>query len=49
MKAMLEFISAHQLRPVIDSTYALRDGNQALDCMKNLQQFGKLVLDCNES
>ena len=49
MEAMLEFISAHQLRPVIDSTYALEDGNQALDCMKKHQQFGKLVLDCSES
>ena len=49
MEAMLEFISTHQLRPVIDSTCALRDGNQALDCMKNHQQFGKLVLDCSES
>ena len=49
MEAMLEFISSHQLRPVIDSTYPLRDGNQALDCMKNHQQFGKLVLDCSES
>ena len=49
MKAMLEFISTPQLRPVIDSTCALRDGNQALDCMKNHQQFGKLVLDCSES
>ena len=49
MEAMLEFISTHQLRPVIDSTCALQDGNQALDCMKNHQQFGKLVLDCSES
>ena len=49
LEAMLEFISTHQLRPVIDSTYALEDGNKALDCMKNHQQFGKLVLDCNGS
>ncbi len=49
MKTMLEFISTHQLHPVIDSTYALRDGNQALDCMKSHQQFGKLALDCSES
>ncbi|MFP6737836.1 MAG: zinc-binding dehydrogenase [Planctomycetota bacterium] len=49
MEAMLEFISTHQLHPVIDSTYALQDGNRALDCMKNHQQFGKLILDCRES
>ena len=49
METMLEFISTHQLHPVIDSTYALRDGNRALDCMKNHQQFGKLALDCGES
>ena len=49
MEAMLEFISNHQLHPVIDSTYALRDGNRALDCMKNHQEFGKLALDCGES
>ena len=49
METMLEFISTHQLHPVIDSTYALRDGNQALDYMKNHQQFGKLALDCSES
>ena len=38
-----------QIAPVIDSTYALQDGNRALDCMKNHQQFGKLILDCRES
>jgi len=49
METMLEFISSQRLRPVIDNICALRDGNQALDCMKNHQQFGKLVLDCSES
>ena len=49
LEAMLEFISNHQLRPVIDSTYPLEDGNKALEYMKNHQQFGKLVLDCTES
>ena len=49
MVAMLEFITSHQLHPVIDSTYALADGNAALDCMKNHRQFVKLVLDCSDT
>ena len=49
MAALLEFITTHQLHPIIDSVYPLADGNVALDCMKNHGQFGKLVLDCGEA
>ena len=43
--AMIEFIEKHNIRPVIDATFPLADGNRALEQMKASPQFGKYVLD----
>jgi zinc-binding alcohol dehydrogenase/oxidoreductase len=41
---MIAFVSEHNIVPIIDSTYALADGNAALQHMDSGQQFGKIVL-----
>lgn len=43
-KAMVDFVSEHQLVPVIDEVYALADAKKAIDKMADSSQFGKLVL-----
>lgn len=41
---MVDFVNQHQIRPMLDSVYALADGPSAFDRMANGQQFGKIVL-----
>jgi NADPH:quinone reductase-like Zn-dependent oxidoreductase len=41
---MLMFVSQHQIKPVVDSVYELKDGQFALDKMAMGKQFGKIVL-----
>ncbi|MCB0549670.1 MAG: zinc-binding dehydrogenase [Phaeodactylibacter sp.] len=41
---MLDFVSTHRIVPVVDSVFDLKDGNQAIQMMKNSLQFGKIVL-----
>lgn len=41
---MVAFVNQHGIVPIIDSTYALADGNAALQHMDAGQQFGKIVL-----
>ncbi len=41
---MLEFVSVHELKPIIDRVFSLEAGNDAFELMKNSQQFGKLVI-----
>jgi zinc-binding alcohol dehydrogenase/oxidoreductase len=41
---MLQFVEKHRIVPVIDKTYALRDGNAAMERMHRGEQFGKIVL-----
>lgn len=41
---MLRFVAEHQITPVIDSVFALSDGNAALARMERGEQFGKIVL-----
>ncbi|MCR9120121.1 MAG: zinc-binding dehydrogenase, partial [bacterium] len=43
--AMLEFVARHQIRPVIDRTFALADGDEAIRLMGESPQFGKIVLE----
>ncbi|MDX5423184.1 MAG: zinc-binding dehydrogenase [Hymenobacteraceae bacterium] len=43
-KAMLDFVSRHQLRPVIDTVFKLEDTEQAFARMAERQQMGKVVL-----
>lgn len=46
--AMLELVSKHQIRPVIDSVFSLEEVNQALKRMDEGAQFGKIVLKIAE-
>lgn len=43
-RAMLNFVEAHKLRPIIDSVYPLADAESALRRMDSGVQFGKIVL-----
>ena len=45
--AMLEFVTRHQVEPIIDQVYPLDAANEALDAMASSPQFGKSVLDIN--
>ncbi len=42
---MLDFVSQHQIQPAIDQTFALSEGNAALQRLRDGEQFGKVVLD----
>lgn len=44
--AMLDLVSQHQIRPVIDSVRPLAEVSEAFRQMEAMEQFGKLVLDC---
>lgn len=41
---MVAFVAKHKITPVVDTSFALADGNQAIARMNNGEQFGKLVL-----
>ncbi|MEO5909809.1 MAG: zinc-binding dehydrogenase [Pelobium sp.] len=43
-KAMLHFISQHQIMPLIDQVFSFEEANEAISLMKNSSQFGKIVL-----
>ncbi|MBL7825218.1 MAG: zinc-binding dehydrogenase [Saprospiraceae bacterium] len=43
-KQMLDFVEAHQIRPIIDEVFSLERGNEAFAKMEKGKQFGKLVL-----
>ncbi|MBK8193401.1 MAG: zinc-binding dehydrogenase [Lewinellaceae bacterium] len=42
--AMLDFVSAHRIVPVVDAVFPLSDGNAAFERMEKGAQFGKIVL-----
>lgn len=44
-QAMLDMVNAHQIAPVVDRVYPLSEANQALHCLAESQQLGKLVVD----
>jgi NADPH:quinone reductase-like Zn-dependent oxidoreductase len=46
--AMLKFVDQHRVKPIIDATFSLTDGNQALEQMENSPQFGKYVLEMDQ-
>ncbi|MBN2614891.1 MAG: zinc-binding dehydrogenase [Bacteroidales bacterium] len=46
-KAMMEFISNKNIRPVIDSVFPPKDINLAFEKMDQGKQFGKIVMDLN--
>ena len=41
---MVEAVNTHQLKPVIDTVFALSDGRRAYDRMEEAEQFAKIVL-----
>ena len=41
---MLDFVNQHQIIPVVDSVFDLKEGNAALERMDIGLQFGKIVL-----
>lgn len=41
---MLDFVSQHQIVPVVDSVFPLAEGNTALQRLADGEQFGKVVL-----
>ena len=43
-KDMVAFVDKHQIVPVVDETYTLSNGNEAMKKMADGKQFGKLVL-----
>lgn len=42
--AMTDFVHQHQIRPVVDSVFALWEGNAAFARMEQGLQFGKIIL-----
>ena len=44
LQALLTFCEAHQLRPVIDKTFAMEKVHEALDMLSSAEQFGKIAL-----
>ena len=42
--AMLEFTSGHGIKPMVETTYPLEEGNTAIEQMEVSPQFGKYVL-----
>ena len=43
-RAMLEFVSKHRIKPVVDRVYAMSDVVAAAQRMNEAGQFGKIVL-----
>ncbi len=43
-QAMLDFVTRHLIKPIIDSVFQLAEVNSALEQMKVSSQFGKLVV-----
>ncbi len=41
---MVDFVGKHQIKPVIDSSFTLADGNSAIARMNEGAQFGKIIL-----
>ncbi|MFI4876421.1 MAG: zinc-binding alcohol dehydrogenase family protein [Blastopirellula sp. JB062] len=46
--AMLQFVSDHQIVPIVDETLPLSAVNEALAKMRRSTQFGKITLDCQD-
>jgi len=45
-QAMVDFVDQKGVRPVIDQTFALSDGNEAIKRLAGANHFGKIVVDC---
>ncbi len=45
---MLDLVAKHELKPVVDQTFKLDEGNEAIARMQKSQQTGKIVLDTSQ-
>jgi zinc-binding alcohol dehydrogenase/oxidoreductase len=43
--AMLALVNEHKIKPIVDATFPLSEGNQAIEQMQKSPQFGKYVLE----
>jgi zinc-binding alcohol dehydrogenase/oxidoreductase len=41
---MVDFVEKHHIKPVVDSIYALEEGQAAFKHMAQAAQFGKIVV-----
>jgi len=48
-QSMLDFVTQHQIRAVVDGAYPLDAVNEALDRMKNGKQLGKIILEISSA
>ena len=44
-QSMVDFVSLHEIRPVISHTFPLADANEALEVLAQNKQFGKVCID----
>jgi NADPH:quinone reductase-like Zn-dependent oxidoreductase len=47
-KAMLEFVEAHQLRPIISHVFPLKEINDAIAVLAKGDQFGKICIEISD-
>lgn len=45
---MVGFVGKHKIKPIVDASFPLAQGNQAIARMDNGEQFGKIVLTIND-
>ncbi|GAA0613833.1 zinc-binding dehydrogenase [Virgibacillus siamensis] len=48
LKAMLDHVSKHQVRPIVDRTFTLDEAEQAMDYLAEGKQFGNVALRISE-
>lgn len=48
LRAMLDHLKKHQVRPIVDRTFTLDEANQAMDYLGQGSQFGKVALRVSE-
>ena len=48
-QAMLDFVTLHNVKPIVDGVFPLMAVNEALDRMKDTRQFGKIVLEIGDA
>ncbi|MDF1816506.1 MAG: zinc-binding dehydrogenase [Verrucomicrobiales bacterium] len=42
---MNEFLAKHQIRPVVDETFAFAEAEKAYECLENAGHFGKVAIE----
>ncbi len=44
-ESMVKMVTTHKINPIVDRTFPLSKGNEAITYMKQSHQFGKIILD----